>query len=90
MIWVWGENSPDAGLESALTHPALIPELGDTEGLRSGKVVPGSASQRDLPYGWDTWAENVMVRSFGCTYPTACRADLWTINCQLLRSRHTF
>lgn len=65
MIWVWGENSPDAGLESALAQPRLIPELDDIEGIRSGRVVTGKTAQRDLPYGWDTWVENVVVRSFG-------------------------
>ncbi|CAN0539734.1 unnamed protein product, partial [Scytosiphon promiscuus] len=59
LIWVWGENGPDAGLESALTQPALIPELSD-----SGRIVPAPVGHRDLPYGWDTFMENVLVSGF--------------------------
>lgn len=61
IIWVWAENGPDAGLESALAMPALIPDLSDVEGLKSGRVVPAPIGHRDLAYGWDTFVENVVV-----------------------------
>eukprot|EP00752_Nemacystus_decipiens_P010518 g9366.t1 len=60
MIWVWGENGPDAALESALTPAQLIPELDDKEGLASGKVSPANVGANDLAYGWDTFMENVV------------------------------
>eukprot|EP00903_Cladosiphon_okamuranus_P022582 g20777.t1 len=60
LIWVWAENGPDAALESALTPAQLIPELDDKEGLASGKVAPANVGQNDLPYGWDTFLENVV------------------------------
>lgn len=73
MVWVWADNGGDAGIESALTTPALIPELSDVEGIKSGRVIPGAVSQRDLAYGWDTFMENIMVSgcpmsSFGVLY----------------------
>lgn len=61
MIWVWGENGPDAVLESAINPPVLIPELNDEEAIKSGRVTAGSVLQRDLPYAWETFVENVVV-----------------------------
>ncbi|CAM9724008.1 unnamed protein product [Pylaiella littoralis] len=60
MVWVWGENGPDAALESALTPAQLIPELNDEEALKSGRVLPSNVGQNDLAYGWDTLMENVV------------------------------
>lgn len=60
MVWVWGENGPDAGLESALTPAQLIPDLDDKEGIESGRVMLASVGQNDLAYGWDTFMENVV------------------------------
>ncbi|CAN0162824.1 unnamed protein product [Ectocarpus sp. 12 AP-2014] len=60
MVWVWGENGPDAVLESLLTKPALVSALEDKEGIKSGRVVPGVVTQRDLAYSWETFWENVM------------------------------
>lgn len=61
LIWVWGENGVDAGLESAVTPAPLVPELDDTEGIESGRIDTGSIYQRDLPYSWETFMENVLV-----------------------------
>lgn len=61
MVWVWGDNGPDAGLESALQSPPLVAELDDAAGLKSGQITPAALSQRDLPYGWDTLIENLVV-----------------------------
>ncbi|CAM9115130.1 unnamed protein product [Ectocarpus fasciculatus] len=58
MIWVWAENGPDAGLESALTPPHLIPELDDEQGLASGRVFRQGVQHTDLAYGWDIMIEN--------------------------------
>ena len=55
MIWVWGENGPDAALESALASPALVPELEDKELLESGKLISAGGTHNDMPYGWDTF-----------------------------------
>lgn len=62
IIWVWGEAGPDAGLESALAPMPLIPELDDEEGVKDGRVSAMPVSHRDLPYGWDTMMENLLVR----------------------------
>eukprot|EP00904_Undaria_pinnatifida_P002163 jgi/Undpi1/11948/HiC_scaffold_4.g01647.m1 len=60
IIWVWGENGPDAVLESAVTSPPLIAELNDAEAVASGRVTAGAIYQRDLPYSWETFLENVV------------------------------
>ncbi|CAM9218430.1 unnamed protein product [Scytosiphon promiscuus] len=60
IIWVWGENGPDAALESAVTPARLIPELDDTEALASGKVKAANLGMNDLAYGWDTLMENLV------------------------------
>lgn len=77
-MWVWGDNGPDAVLESLLSQPALVSALEDKEGIKSGRVIPGALTQRDLAYSWDTFMENIMVRSGVCTtrellllYPTS-------------------
>lgn len=64
IIWVWGENGPDAVLESAVTSPPLIAELNDAEAVASGRVTAGAIYQRDLPYSWETFLENVVVSVF--------------------------
>ena len=61
LIWVWGNNGPDARLESALTPVRLIPALNDAEAVESGRVIACPYYQRDLPYAWETFLENVMV-----------------------------
>lgn len=66
IIWVWGDNGPDAGLESAVSPAALIPVLEDAEVVESGRVSTGSIYQRDVPYAWETFVENFLVRSRVC------------------------
>ena len=61
IIWVWGENGPDAALESAVTPAPLIPELDDAGAVESGRVTAGAIYPRDLPYSWETFIENVVV-----------------------------
>ena len=78
---MWGENGQDAGLESALTPLPLIPELGDTEALESGRVNACSYYKRDLPYSWETFMENVLVslsvvRANFCASPRVTVCDL--------------
>ncbi|CAM9591100.1 unnamed protein product [Scytosiphon promiscuus] len=60
IIWVWGENGPDAALESALTPAHLVPELEDKEGLKSGKVQLANIGMNEVSYGWDTLMENLV------------------------------
>eukprot|EP00904_Undaria_pinnatifida_P002166 jgi/Undpi1/11950/HiC_scaffold_4.g01649.m1 len=60
IIWVWGDNGPDAGLESAVSPAALIPVLEDAEVVESGRVSTGSIYQRDVPYAWETFVENFL------------------------------
>lgn len=69
MVWVWGENGPDAALESALTPAQLIPELDDKEGLASGRVSPANVGQNDLAYGWDTFMVHAQFRLLLCWFP---------------------
>lgn len=64
IIWVWGDNGPDAGLESALTLPPLIPALNDAEALEAGRVIACPYYLRELPYAWETFLENVVVRYY--------------------------
>ena len=71
LIWVWGENSLNAGLESAVTPAPLIPELDDVEGIESGRVNTGAVYQRDLPYAWETFMENVLVRTVVSSFSRA-------------------
>lgn len=75
LIWVWGENGPDAGLESAVTPVPLVPVLDDTGVVDSGRVSTGAIYQRDLPYAWETFMENFLVRSPGSTLNLK---KLWT------------
>ncbi|CAN0003370.1 unnamed protein product [Scytosiphon promiscuus] len=60
IVWVWGENGPDAALESSLTPPQLIPELEDKEGIESGRVEPANVGMNNVAYGWDTMMENLL------------------------------
>ena len=73
IIWVWGENGPDAALESAVTPAPLIPELDDAEAVESGRVTAGAIYQRDLPYSWETFIENVVVScAWSMSSPRRC------------------
>lgn len=55
LLWVWAESGQDAQLESQTRSPRLIPELED----ESGRVIRLFWNIRDLPYGWDSFMENV-------------------------------
>lgn len=57
LLWVWADPStPD---EAMFSPPRLIPEL-SPESLAAGKaVMPNTWNQRDLPYGWEAFFENV-------------------------------
>lgn len=59
ILWVWGETSPDAALESSLVEPNLPEELYDPQ--VNGRVCSYAYpwGMRDLPYGWDVALENV-------------------------------
>ncbi|WP_198648453.1 Rieske 2Fe-2S domain-containing protein [Cyanothece sp. BG0011] len=56
LIWVWGESGEEANVESELRQPRIIPELED----KSDRVIKLFWYQRDLPFGWDFYMENVM------------------------------
>ena len=56
LLWVWPESGKQAQRESELRQPRLIREL---EG-ESDKVVKLFWYERDLPFGWDFFMENVM------------------------------
>lgn len=57
VLWVWGESSADAALESALVEPNLPTELSDP--ALAGRVTTSVWSHRDVPYGWEVAFENV-------------------------------
>mmetsp|Transcript_29425 Transcript_29425/g.77608 ORF Transcript_29425/g.77608 Transcript_29425/m.77608 type:complete len:556 (+) Transcript_29425:84-1751(+) len=57
VLWVWGECSKDAALESALVEPNLPKELSDPE--LEGRAKTSVWSHRDIPYGWEVAMENV-------------------------------
>ena len=65
IIWVWGENGPDAALESAMSSPALL------QVPPGKKVIRGAITQRELPYSWEFFVENVMV-STHASYQSYC------------------
>lgn len=56
LLWVWPESGEQAQRESELRNPRLIPELED----KTGKVIKLFWYERDIPFGWDFFMENVM------------------------------
>lgn len=86
LIWVWGENGPDAALESALTAPALVPELEDKELLESGKIMSSEINHHDLAYGWDTF----MVRRRNIQPHNWCNLRTFFRVCFTQNVRRTF
>lgn len=56
LLWVWGESGNQAQVESELRKPRIIPELEE----QSDKIINSFWYQRDLPFGWDFYMENVM------------------------------
>lgn len=56
LLWVWAESGNQAKIESELRKPLLIPELEEN----SDRVIKLYWYQRDLPFGWDFYMENVM------------------------------
>ncbi|CAM9167557.1 unnamed protein product [Chrysoparadoxa australica] len=60
LLWVWPVSGPLAFEQSKLRHPLLIPELEDKELMASGRVVAAAIGIRDLPYGYDTFLDNVL------------------------------
>lgn len=59
VLWVWGESSKDAALESALQEPVLPWELDDEEVKDRVSCFEWQWGGRDLPYGWEMGLENV-------------------------------
>lgn len=57
VLFVWGECSENAALESALTEPNF-PEEAEDPAL-AGRVTLGTWSHHDLPYGWEVAMENI-------------------------------
>ncbi|MGI0486667.1 Rieske 2Fe-2S domain-containing protein [Pantanalinema rosaneae CENA516] len=55
LLWVWAESGQQALQESRTRSPRLIPELAEP----SDRVVKLFWNIRDLPYGWDSFMENV-------------------------------
>lgn len=74
LIWVWAENGPDAGLESTLTPPLLLPALADAKAVEDGRVLPQPVGHRDVAYGWDTLMENIVV---GAVAGTTANVSGW-------------
>ncbi|PZD74138.1 3-ketosteroid-9-alpha-monooxygenase, oxygenase component [Acaryochloris thomasi RCC1774] len=56
LLWIWAESGAEAYLESQMREPRIIPELEDD----SGRVKKLFWYVRDLPYGWDSFIENVI------------------------------
>ena len=55
LLWVWAESGPQAEANSQQRAPRLIPELE----APSDQVVKLFWYVRDLPYGWDSFMENI-------------------------------
>jgi phenylpropionate dioxygenase-like ring-hydroxylating dioxygenase large terminal subunit len=55
LVWVWGEGGPQAERESRQRGPNLVQELVDDPALAARMTW----NQRDLPYGWEFFMENV-------------------------------
>ena len=55
LLWVWGEGGPEAEQDSRQRDPVLVEELVDDP----ARIASVRWNQRDLPYGWDFFMENV-------------------------------
>src|SRR5689334_14445435 len=56
LVWVWAESGPEAFVEAAMTPPNSVEELEGPE----QPIYMANWFMRDLPYGFDTLAENVL------------------------------
>lgn len=67
MLWIWGDASPTAFIDSAATSPVFIPELDPTDALRTTGGEPvleeDTKYMRDVPYSWTALMENLMDTS---------------------------
>jgi pheophorbide a oxygenase len=67
MLWVWGDASPTAYIDSAATPAALLPEIDADDGLRGADGAEvldiGKRYARDFNYSWSILVENVMDSS---------------------------
>jgi len=61
ILWVWGESSENAALESALVEANVVRELEDPE--MADRASAFVWAHRDLPYGWEVAMENVIDAS---------------------------
>eukprot|EP00884_Botryococcus_braunii_P006864 jgi/Botrbrau1/16179/Bobra.0244s0003.1 len=63
MLWIWGDASPTAFLDSALRQPVLLPELDPDDPDRAAdgsKVFEfGRRYTRDFDYSWAILVENI-------------------------------
>mmetsp|Transcript_22198 Transcript_22198/g.28788 ORF Transcript_22198/g.28788 Transcript_22198/m.28788 type:complete len:560 (-) Transcript_22198:129-1808(-) len=61
LIWAWGSSGTpgsDTSVEATLKPRRLIEEIYDQE--LTDRVTVAHFTQRDLPYGWDMFIENVL------------------------------
>jgi phenylpropionate dioxygenase-like ring-hydroxylating dioxygenase large terminal subunit len=67
MLWIWGDASPTAFIDSAAKSAAFLPELDPADPSRtaSGEPVLEIAKKysRDVPYSWSALVENLMDTS---------------------------
>ena len=59
LVWVWPESGEAGKARSELRSPNLIAELESPSEQSSKQVKALSWNQRDLPYGWEYFMENV-------------------------------
>lgn len=83
VLWVWGESSADAELESALVEPVLPEELDDPEMKDRVVSFEWQWGQRDLPYGWEMGLENVTDFAHTAVTHHKVFADRYTDPCPL-------
>jgi phenylpropionate dioxygenase-like ring-hydroxylating dioxygenase large terminal subunit len=62
IIFAWGESGLQAAVDASQQSPPSVPQLDDAELMASGRVTVQPLYTRQLPFGWEAFIENVVVR----------------------------
>jgi phenylpropionate dioxygenase-like ring-hydroxylating dioxygenase large terminal subunit len=62
VIFAWGESGLQAAVDASQHDPLSVPQLDDAELMASGRVTVQPLYARQLPFGWEAFIENVVVR----------------------------
>jgi phenylpropionate dioxygenase-like ring-hydroxylating dioxygenase large terminal subunit len=64
IIFAWGESGLQAAVDASQQEPPSVPQLDDAELMASGRVTLQPLYARQLPFGWEAFIENVVVRPY--------------------------